>query len=53
MPLERKEPVAYGDGVYEIAGKDRPVTVLISNMTQFGFTGNGSRTRTGFFIFFG
>ena len=53
MPMERKEPAAYGDGVYEIAGKDRPVTVLISNMTQFGFTGNGSMTRTGFFIFFG
>ena len=53
MPLERKTPIAYPDGVYETAGGDRPNVLLISNLTQNGFTGFGSTTRTGFFIFFG
>ena len=53
MPLERKTPVAYPDGVYEIAGQDRPNVLLIANVTQNGLTGFGSRERTGLFIFFG
>ena len=53
MPLERKTPVAYPDGVYEIAGKDRPNVLLIANITQNGLTGFGSRERTALFIFFG
>jgi hypothetical protein len=42
MPLERKTPVAYPDGVYEIAGQDRPNVLLISNVTQNGLTGFGT-----------
>ena len=53
MPMERKAPPAYPDGVYEIAGQDRPNVLLISNLTQNGFTGRGSASRTAFFIFFG
>ena len=53
MPLERKTPVAYPDGVYEIAGQDRPNVLLISNITQNGLTGFGSAERTALFIFFG
>ena len=53
MPLERKTPVAYPDGVYEIAGQDRPNVLLISNITQNGLTGFASAERTGLFIFFG
>ena len=53
MPLERKTPVAYPDGVYEIAGQDRPNVLLIANVTQNGLTGFGSRERTALFIFFG
>ena len=53
MPLERKTPVAYPDGVYEIAGQDRPNVLLIANITQNGLTGLGSRERTALFIFFG
>ena len=53
MPLERKTPVAYPDGVYEIAGQDRPNVLLIANVTQNGLTGFGSSERTGLFIFFG
>ena len=51
--MERKAPPAYPDGVYEIAGQDRPNVLLISNLTQNGFTGRGSASRTAFFIFFG
>ena len=53
MPLERKTPVAYPDGVYEIAGQDRPNVLLIANVTQNGLTGFGSEERTALFIFFG
>eukprot|EP00731_Ephydatia_muelleri_P031983 Em0023g490a len=53
MALLRQEPAAYSDGVYAIAGNDRPDPILISNMTQSGFSGNGSRTRTALFIYFG
>ena len=53
MPLERKTPVAYPDGVYEIAGQDRPNVLLIANVTQNGLTGFASSERTALFIFFG
>ncbi len=53
MPLERKTPVAYPDGVYEIAGEDRGNVLLISNVTQHGLTGRFSTLRTAFFTFFG
>ena len=53
MPMERKTPIAYPDGVYEFAGRDRPNVLIISNLTQNGLTGRGSSTRTAFFIFFG
>ena len=53
MPLERKTPVAYPDGVYEIAGQDRPNVMLIANITQNGLTGFASAERTALFIFFG
>lgn len=53
MPMERKTPVAYPDGVYEIAGFDRPNVLVIANLSQNGLTGRGSSMRTGFFIFFG
>ena len=53
MPMERKTPVAYPDGVYEIAGQDRPNVMLIANITQNGLTGFASVERTALFIFFG
>jgi len=54
MPLERKTPVAYPDGVYEIVREeDRGNVLLISNITQHGLSGLGSRRRTAFFTFFG
>lgn len=54
FPLERKTPVVYEDGVYEIVAESRRGNVLvISNLTQHGLSGLGSRRRTAFFIFFG
>ena len=53
MPMERKTPTAYADGVYEIAGEERGNVLLIANISQNGITGFASTTRTGFFIFFG
>jgi dual oxidase len=53
LPMERKTPIAYPDGVYEIAGQDRPNVLIIANLSQNGLTGRGSYNRTGFFIFFG
>ena len=53
MPMERKTPIAYPDGVYEIAGQDRPNVLLIANLSQNGLTGLGSDSRTAFFIYFG
>ena len=53
MPLERKTPVAYPDGVYEIAGEERGNVLIISNLTQFGLTGRFSTQRTALFTFFG
>ena len=53
MPMERKTPIAYPDGVYEFAGQDRPNVLVIANLSQNGLTGFGSSRRTGFFIFFG
>ena len=49
----RKTPVAYPDGVYEIAGGDRGNVMLIANITQHGLTGLGSTRRTALFTFFG
>ena len=54
MPLERKTPVVYPDGVYEIvAEQSRGNVLLISNITQHGLSGRGSARRTAFFTFFG
>lgn len=53
MPMERKTPIAYPDGVYEFAGRDRPNVLIIANLSQNGLTGLGSDVRTGFFIYFG
>ena len=54
FPLERKTPVVYEDGVYEIVAESRRGNVLvISNLTQHGISGLGSSQRTAFFIFFG
>lgn len=53
MPLERKTPVAYPDGVYEIAGGERGNVLLISNVSQNGLTGLFSTQRTALFTFFG
>ena len=54
FPLERKTPVVYEDGVYEIVAEERRGNVLvISNLTQHGLSGLGSSRRTAFFIFFG
>lgn len=53
MPMERKTPVAYPDGVYEIAGAERGNVLLIANITQNGITGFSSTSRTALFIFFG
>ena len=54
FPLERKTPVVYEDGVYEIVAESRRGNVLvISNLTQHGLSGLGSARRTAFFTFFG
>ena len=53
MPMERKTPVAYPDGVYEIAGGDRGNVILIANISQHGLTGFGSTRRSALFTFFG
>ena len=54
MPLERKIPVAYPDGVYEIVQEEsRGNVLIIANLTQNGVTGMGSEQRTAFFTFFG
>ena len=53
MPMERKAPPAYPDGVYELAGDERGNVLVISNLTQNGITGFGSTRRTALFIFFG
>ena len=53
MPMERRTPVAYPDGVYEIAGEERGNVLLIANITQNGITGFSSTSRTALFIFFG
>ena len=54
MPLERKTPVVYPDGTYEIVPEQpRGNVLLISNATQHGLSGRGSVRRTAFFTFFG
>lgn len=53
MPLERKVPIEYFDGVYDPSGFDRPNVMVISNLTFDGFTGRGSMRRTALFTFYG
>ena len=54
MPLERKTPIVYPDGSYEIVQEaTRGNVLLISNNTQHGLSGRGARRRTAFFTFFG
>ena len=54
MPLERKTPVVYPDGVYEIVPEaSRGNVLLISNISQHGLSGLASQRRTAFFTFFG
>ena len=54
MPMERKTPAAYPDGVYEIVREeDRANVLVIANLTQHGLTGLPSQRRTAFFTFFG
>ena len=52
--MERRTPVVYEDGVYEMIDERRRGNVLvISNLTQHGLSGLGSARRTAFFTFFG
>ena len=53
MPLERKVPIDYHDGVYDPSGNDRPNVMIISNLTFEGLTGLGSARRTALFTFYG
>ncbi len=54
MPMERKTPAVYPDGSYQIVQENtRGNVILISNITQYGLTGQGSERRTAFFTFFG
>ena len=53
MPLERKVPIDYHDGVYDPSGNDRPNVMIISNLTFEGLTGLGSERRTALFTFYG
>lgn len=53
MPLERKVPIDYYDGVYDPSGNDRPNVLVISNLTFDGLTGRGSMERTALFTFYG
>ncbi|KAK6618258.1 hypothetical protein RUM44_002709 [Polyplax serrata] len=52
--LTRKTPPAYADGVYMLAGKDRPSPRKLSQIFMKGEDGLGSaRNRTAIFAFFG
>ena len=53
MPLERKVPIEYHNGVYDPSGVDRPNVMIISNLTFEGLTGLGSERRTALFTFYG
>ena len=53
MPMERRVPSHYQDGVYDLSGYDRPNVLVISNLTFEGLTGRGSDTRTALFTFYG
>lgn len=53
MPLERKVPIDYYDGVFSPSGNDRPNVMIISNLTFDGLTGQGSEERTALFTFYG
>ena len=52
--LIRKTPQAYGDGVYMMAGSDRPNPRKLSQVLMKGVDGLGSlRNRTALLAFFG
>ena len=53
MPMERKMPVAYPDGVYALAGEERGNVLVIANISQHGLSGRASARRTALFTFFG
>ncbi|XP_030832129.1 dual oxidase 1 isoform X2 [Strongylocentrotus purpuratus] len=54
LPLTRRLPVSYADGVYAMAGKDRPNPMSISKATMQGETGQRSHLRrTALMTFFG
>lgn len=54
LPLTRRLPVAYEDGVYSMAGQDRPNPLNISKETMQGKTGRPSfLNRTALMTFFG
>ncbi|CAG0912911.1 unnamed protein product, partial [Notodromas monacha] len=52
--LTRKTPPAYGDGVYMMAGQDRPSPRMLSQAFMKGVDGMGSaKNRTALLVFFG
>eukprot|EP00118_Oscarella_pearsei_P028224 m.1711 g.1711 ORF g.1711 m.1711 type:complete len:1810 (+) comp7753_c0_seq1:180-5609(+) len=54
MPLTRKSPPAYSDGVYQLSGADRPNPLAVSERVFKGSTGERSyRNRTVLLTFFG
>lgn len=54
LPLTRRLPVAYEDGVFRPAGYDRPTPMNVSRASMLGPTGRGSfRGRTALMTFFG
>ena len=54
MSLTRRLPNAYADGVYQMAGADRPNPFDITWNTMRGLTGKASfLNRTAFMTFFG
>ncbi|XP_071487821.1 dual oxidase 2-like [Diadema antillarum] len=54
LALTRRLPVAYTDGVYSMAGQDRPNPISISENTMQGKTGRPSHlNRTALMTFFG
>ncbi|PIK44178.1 dual oxidase 1 precursor [Apostichopus japonicus] len=54
LPLTRRLPVAYEDGVFRPAGYDRPNPMNLSRASMLGDTGLGSfRGRTALMTFFG
>ncbi|XP_015123350.1 dual oxidase [Diachasma alloeum] len=53
-PLLRSSPAAYGDGVYELAGQNRPNPLELSEQLLSGPIGSKSRTgKNALLVFFG